>query len=118
MISNYQYLILYSIKLITIELDDELPSEIWSSIKERKIGESQKCKRETNNPSKPCIFNFIKANDAANQADNIAASIIVDVELIMVGYSCTEQVVDAVHIDNATQQLTYPHLLKLDIIMR
>ena len=58
------------------------------SIKERKIGESHKCKRETiKTILQSLVFSISsKANDAANQADNIVASMVVDVEAIMVGY--------------------------------
>ena len=54
-----------------------------------------------------------KANDAANQADNIIASS--SSSRSGVDDHGTERVVDVVHVDNAMQQLI---LLKLDIIMR
>ena len=61
-------------------------------------------------------FQFNQKHDAANQADNIIASS----SRSGVDDHGTERVADVslLHVDNATQQLTYPHLLKLDIIMR
>ena len=55
-----------------------------------------------------------KAIDAVNQADNIIASS----SRNGVDDYGKEQVVDAVDTDNAMQQLTYPNLLKLAILLR